>query len=334
MEQTQANAPGQPQAQQPAHPIIEEQAIVDRLTKYVRENPDNDPHHPENTSEPRPDEDAPQEEQKAEAPAEAEETQIEFDEETPFFELDYNGEKKKLSAKELREGFLAKQDYHRNIQKVKAQEQEIQQKVQQAELQAAQQYAERLALHQQAVQRLSGVKSMQQIEELSRQDPAAAQQEFLKLISVNQTMQSLEQERQAAMQKHQQAMSQALEQAKLKSREILESDIKGWGPDLYTKVLTGVVKDYGFKNQEVEQVVDARLVKVFHDAYQYRQLQQAKPEISKKVVTVPKVLKPGSAEKPNPASSAVQEAEKSFKKSGDWRDAAKLYLARQKQQKR
>lgn len=338
--ETQANAPAPAQAQTPVHPVHEETATLNALTQWVSESTDNDPHEGTDLELPK----KPEAEVKAEAPkeeakpeAEAQE-QIELDEEAPLFEIEYKTdsgkESKKLSLKDLREGYLAKQDYHRNIQKVKAQEAEIQQKVQQAELQAAQQYAERLALHQQAVQRLAGVKSMQEIEQLSRQDPAAAQQEFLKLISVNQTMQQLESEKQTAIQKHQQAMAQAVQQAKLKARETLEADIQGWNADLYNKVLSGVVKEYGFKNEDVEHVIDPRLIKVFHDAHQYRQLQQAKPEISKKVVTVPKVLKPGSGEKPNTANDAAQESLQRLKKSGRLDDAAAAYLAMQKQQKK
>jgi hypothetical protein len=190
-----------------------------------------------------------------------------------------------------------------------------------------------MTLHQQAVQKLAGVKSMQEIEALSREDPAAAQQEFLRLINVNQTMQTLEAEKQAAIQKHQQVMTAAKAKAIEAARQTLEGKIPNWGPELYGKILGNVSNDYGFKKEEVEQVIDARLVEVFHDAYQYRQLQKAKPEISKKVVAVPKVMKPGSGEKPNPASEASQELANKLKKTGDWRDAAQLYLARTRSKK-
>jgi hypothetical protein len=326
METTQAPAPGQPQAQTPVHPIISEQSTVERLTKYVRENPDNNPDHPTNSSAPEVPE-APQEA----APAEEAAVESEFDEDTPFFELDYNGEKKKLNAKELREGWLAKQDYHRNIQKVKQEQAELPQKLQQAQLQAAQEYAQKLEFHKQAVTKLAGVKTLPEIEALSREDPAAAQQEFLRMISVNQTIQAIESEQRAANEKLQQAQKSAMQQAITKARETLESDIPGWNEEVYSKVLSTVAKDYGFAAKEVEPVVDARLIKVFHDAYKFRQLQQAKPEINKKVVAVPKVVKPGSADKSNPASEAAQALETKLRKSGDWRDAAKLYLARQKQ---
>lgn len=333
MEQTQASAPAPAQVQTPVHPIHQEQQDLDSLTKWVSENPDNDPDHPENTSEPRGNE-VP-EEAKPEAPEEAE--TVEFDEESPVFEIEYktdNGkEQKKLSLKELREGYLAKQDYHRNIQKVKAQEAEIQTKVQQAQTQAAQQFLQHIELQKQAIAKLAGVKTMPEIEALAKEDPAAAQQEFLRFINVNQHYQNLEAQQKAVAQKLNEQQAQEFEQAKLKARQTLESDIPGWGADLYNQILGTVAKEYGFKNEEVTPVVDARLIKVFHDAAKYRQLQQAKPEVSKKVVAVPKVLKPGSAEKPNPAREAVDELSARLKKTGKGEDFVALYLAKQKQQK-
>jgi hypothetical protein len=328
MEQTQANAPAPAQAQTPVHPIHEETATLNALTQWVSETPDNDPHAGTDLEAPKA---PPAEEAKAaEKPAEeAKEETIEFDEETPFFELEYNGKKEKLSAKQIREGYLAKQDYHRNIQKVKAEESQLQERVRAETLKAQQEYVQRLEIHKQAVSKLAGVKSMQDIEQLAKEDPAAAQQEFLRLISVNQTMQQIEAEqRQAAqnLQVHQQA---ALQAAIQKSRETLEGDIKGFA-EVYPKVLETVSKDYGFEPKDVAQVYDSRLIKVFHDAYQYRQLQQAKPEVSKRVVSVPKVVKPGSGEKPNPAKERADEAEQRLKKTGRLDDAVAVYLSRQK----
>jgi hypothetical protein len=326
--ETQANAPAPAQAQTPVHPIHEETATLNALTQWVSETPDNDPHAGTDLEAPKA---PPAEEKAAEKPAEeapAEET-VEFDEETPFFELEYNGKKEKLSAKQIREGYLAKQDYHRNIQKVKAEESQLQERVRAETLKAQQEYVQRLEIHKQAVSKLAGVKSMQDIEQLAKEDPAAAQQEFLRLISVNQTMQQIEAEQRQAAQNLQVQQQAALQAAIQKSRETLEGDIKGFA-EVYPKVLETVSKDYGFEPKDVAQVYDSRLIKVFHDAYQYRQLQQAKPEVSKRVVSVPKVVKPGSGEKPNPAKERAEEAEQRLKKTGRLDDAVSVYLARQK----
>jgi hypothetical protein len=316
---------------QPVHPIHTENQILDQLTQFVRDTPENDPHTGtdlEATKPATPETPAPQAESATEEPkSEAEET-VEFDEDTPFFELEHQGKKEKLSAKQIREGYLAKQDYHRNIQKVKADEASLQERVRAETTKAQQEYVQRLEVHKQAVSRLAGVKTIQEIEQLSMTDPAGAQQEFLRMISVNQTLQGIESEQRQAAEKLEADQSAAKQAAIMKTREILENDIPGWGEEMYRKVISTVTKDYGFESKDVEQVYDSRLIKVLHDAYQYRSLQKAKPDASKRVVAIPKVLKPGSAEKSNPASEASQELQKKVAKTGDWRDAANLYLAR------
>ena len=331
--ETQAQAPATAQAQTPVHPIHQEAQDLASLTKWVSENPDNDPHHPENTSAPRKEDGTPVEETVAEEqPAEqAQEETIEFDEETPFFELEYKTEsgveKKKLSAKELREGWLAKQDYHRNIQKVKAEQAEIQTKVQQAQIQAQQEYLTRLEQHKQLVLK-TVAPELQNVDlnKLSMEDPAEAQRIFFKQMQLNQTLQAIESEQRQAAAQHQQALQAAQQQAITKARETLEAEIPGWNADLYNNVLGTVAKEYGFKNEEVAPVVDARLIKVFHDAAKYRQLQQAKPEVSKRVVAIPKVVKPGSAEKPNPAKEATEKSYDRLRKTGKGEDFVNWYL--------
>jgi hypothetical protein len=335
MEQTQAQAPGQPQAQTPVHPIHQETETHNALTKWVSENPDNDPH--AGTDLEAPPQETPEKPVEAEAPKEEGET-VEIDEDTPLIDLEYKTdsgkETKKLSLKELKEGYLAKSDYHRNIQKVKAQEAEIGERVKTETLKAQQSYLQQLETHKQLVLK-TVAPELQNVDlnKLSMEDPAEAQRIFFRQIQLNQTIQAIESEQRQALEKYQTDQKAAFEQAKVKARETLEADVKGWNEETYRTVLGTVAKDYGFKNEEVEPVVDARLIKVFHDAYQYRQLQKAKPEISKKVVAVPKVVKPGSAASPN-TSNASDEAAQRLKKTGKGEDFVAWYMQQQKQQKR
>lgn len=337
--ETQANAPAPAQEQTPVHPIHEEEALIGRLTKFVQDTPDNDPHAGTDLEAPK--EDAPEKpaEAPAEDPPESDESKVEIDEDTPIFDLEYkteNGkEQKKLSLKELREGWLAKQDYHRNIQRVKAQEAQLQEQVRNAELQAQQKYVQELDKYKQLVVKtaapeLAGI----DLNKIAAEDPARAQQLFFKQIQLNQILQGIEAEQRQAVEKLNNERQAALAKQIEESRTVLSSDIKGWNDELYGNVLKTVTQEYGLPAGDVAQVVDARLIKVFHDAHQYRQLQKAKPAIEKKVVTVPKVVRPGSAEKPSPAAEAVEEARKRVKKTGDWRDAAEWYLATKKTSKR
>lgn len=332
MEQTQAVAPAPAQAQTPVHPVHQEQQDLETFTKIVQGMPDNDPDHPTDTSTPR----GPEGE---EAPEEkVSEEVVEFDEETPFFELDYKTEsgveKKKLSAKELREGYLAKQDYSRNIQKVKAQEAELNTKVQQAALATQQEYLQKLEMHKQLVIK-SVAPELQNVDlnKLAMEDPAEAQRLFFRQIQVNQTLQAIEQEQRQAVEKLQHEQTVARARSVEKARETLKSDIAGWGEELYGKVLGSMVSDYGLSKEGVTQVAEAELIKVFHDAYQYRSLQKAKPEISKKVVTIPKVVKPGSAEKPNPAKEDTERSYDRLKKTGKGEDFVNWYLNKNKKGK-
>jgi len=335
--QVQGQATSQP-AQAPGQAIHEETATIERLTQWVNENKDNDPdvgtdmeqpaEAPETT-------DAPETPDKPETTeAKTDQPEIEFDEETPVFEVEYKTdtgkEAKKLSLKEMRDGYLRMQDYHRNIQKVKAQEAQLQEQIRTASITAAKEYSEKLEAQKKSISQLSGVKTLPEIEAMSREDPAAAQQEFLKMISVNQAMERIEAEQRQANEKLQADQRAALSEAIAKSRQTLQSDIDGWNDEVYNTVISDIAGRYGFDGKDVAQVIDARLIKVFHDAYKYGQLQKAKPQVSKKVVAIPKVIKPGSAEKPNPAKEAADQSYERLQKTGKGEDFVRWYLNKNK----
>ena len=91
---------------------------------------------------------------------------------------------------------------------------------------------------------------------------------------------------QAQYQTQQQLSRQLAEGANTLAREI-----KNWSPEL-AKSLKQNALDYGFSDTELDQVYDPRMVKVLHDAYQWRQLQSKKPEVQKRVTQAPKSAKP------------------------------------------
>jgi hypothetical protein len=51
----------------------------------------------------------------------------------------------------------------------------------------------------------------------------------------------------------------------------------------------------GFTQQDMKGIVDARIMDVLYDGYRYRALQKSKPAVTKKLKTLPKVVKPGAA---------------------------------------
>jgi hypothetical protein len=329
--ETQAAAPAPAQVQTPVHPIHQEAADLAALTKFVEENPDNDPDHPEDSSTPR-GEDGQPTEKAAETPAEepAVET-IEWDEDVPVFEVPDTEDKSKtvkVSLKQLREERMMKADYMRNIQKVKAQEADLANKAKEAQLAAQQEYVQRLEVHKQTVLKtvapeLQGV----DLNKLAMEDPAEAQRLFFRQIQVNQTLQGIEQEQRQAADKLNAERQSQFQQAAKQAWETLTAEVPGWNEETYNGLLKFAKDDYGF---DATQVVDARLLKVLHDAKQYRSLQKAKPEVAKRVVAVPKVVRPGSAEKPNPAKEAAEKSYDRLKKTGKGEDFMSWYLQKQK----
>ncbi len=328
--ETQATAPESSQAPEPVHAIDHENTILERLTNFVKNNPDNDPDagtdlEGQNVR--------PQEADELPPPEEEDEI-LEIDEDTPFFELEYktdNGkETKKLSAKELREGWLAKQDYHRNIQKVQQERQQLQQTIHQETQKAQQAYESQLAILRQAVVK-TAAPELSNIDwnRLANEDPAEFVRMSARANQVNTILQGIDQEQQKASSQRAALQGQALQVAVQRAQETLSREVPNWGQELYQSLLQTGVQEYGFAPDEVSKIVDARTIKLLHDAHQYRQLQKAKPQVEKKVVTIPKVVKPGSANKPD-SSSDTAGLEKRLKKTGDWRDAAALYLASKK----
>jgi len=89
-----------------------------------------------------------------------------------------------------------------------------------------------------------------------------------------------------------QYMTQAqLQQQVAEGARQLAAEIKGWSPELATTLKRSGL-EYGFDESELDQVYDPRMVKVLHDAYQWRQLQAKKPEVQKRVSLAPKSPKP------------------------------------------
>jgi hypothetical protein len=90
----------------------------------------------------------------------------------------------------------------------------------------------------------------------------------------------------------QQMSYQQLQQKLNEGAQQLANEIKGWSPEL-AHALKSNGLDYGFSESELDNVIDPRMVKVLHDAYQWRQLQAKKPEVQKRVNLAPKSPKPG-----------------------------------------
>lgn len=281
----------------------------------------------------------PTEEAKPEAEAQPEakevqqeETQTESEtqvEEKPKWtlKLKYRGEDKEVDQDEATELAQKGYDYTQKMQQLAKEREESSLKVKAETEKALKQYETQLETYKKAVTQIAGVKSMPEIEALSRTDPVAAQQEFLKSLSVNQAIQAIEAEQaKIAAQRSQEAQETFAKQAR-EAVERLQERIPGWNNDRYSKILEYGVKA-GFQRNALNAITDPTAIEVLDKARQWDEFQSAKPKtVEKKVPPVaPKVLKPGSAEKPAKANKS-QESMAQLQKSGTRKDAEAYVLS-------
>src|SRR5574341_1244231 len=280
-----AEATGQAAPEQPD--------IITRLTAYLG-------HQQADQQEAEQAEDAPQgEEAEAQPEGEAESAEpkepeqdsdkdeLSIDPEVPFMEIttkkDGGTDETRLwSLNEMRDGVMMKADYQRKTAEVARAREQLQAEVAKSVEPARAQFIQQLQFLSKAVQslvvpELNGV----DLEKLSTESP----QEFIKLQArATRAQQALT----ALQQQIQQAQQDGLAQQAAHSKQMLQDPIQGipgWGDEVYSSLINDGSKHYGFTPDEVANVVDYRMIKVLHDALQFRKLQAAKPAITKKVVS-------------------------------------------------
>ena len=201
-------------------------------------------------------------------------------------------------------------------QAVKAQEQQFQAQVQ---MQSAliQEIAQVTAIDNQLAQ-------FQQINwtALTDSDPVEAQKLFFTYSQLQaqrgQLVNGIQGKQSAIQQQEEAKRVQMLQQG----AEVLANEIPDWG-EAKAKELKTTGKEYGFSDQELSTIVDPRMVKVLHDAAQWRKLQASKPSLEKKVAQAKPMVKPGAKDSKAAQTSQVKQVREALKKTGKAEFAAK-----------
>ena len=161
---------------------------------------------------------------------------------------------------------------------------------------------------------------------LARDDPAQWAQKMQAATNVNNLLNAVRAEQGRILQQGQARVLDSRNKQIAETNETLQNDIPGWNAALYESVMKAGM-GYGFNREEVTNMVDSRAIKVLHDAMKYRQLQAGKPEVEKRVASVPKVMKPGVAAKTDPEADKMSQAMTKLRKTGKDKDA--IAVARQ-----
>lgn len=259
--------------------IVDETTWEDKLDAIVDDIVDG-------TEEPIEDEAAP-EEDNAEEPIEEPE-----DQQDDLVEVEYDGKAYQVPP-ELKDAMLRHSDYTRKTQEVAEMRRQVE--MQAAMVQEAQAFQ---AAHQQKFAQLSQVES--QLAQLQQIDwNALADSDPMQYLKLDRQARDLSEIRNRVMadihgahQQYQAHREQQIGQTVQEGTKILTEKIKGWSKELASQLKSSAAQNYGFTEAELAQVYDPRMVQVLHDAYKWRQLESAKPQITKRVNAAPKAAKP------------------------------------------
>lgn len=234
----------------------------------------------------------PEVEAKAEEAEDAPEEDNAEEEEPEYVEIKHNGKPVKMTLDEVLEHASKGFDYTTKTQELAEQRRQAEHYLQQAQ--------QTLQLREQTIQEQSALYSMdsqlanyQQVnwDAWMDQDPVEASkgwQKYTMLKSQRDEAASTIQKKQSHIQ---QLTAQQMQRQLAEGAAEIQQAIKGWGPEL-AKSLKSSGMEYGFSGDELDTIVDPRMVKVLHDAHQWRQLQAQKPEVQKRVTAAPKSAKP------------------------------------------
>lgn len=196
----------------------------------------------------------------------------EDDSEEELEEIEFNGKKYAVS-KDMKDAFMRQDDYTRKTQEVAETRRQLEQ--------AHKAFQERVEIQQRNLQGYAQVAAIdsqlqqyQQVDwnSLSDEDPVKAQQAYFQYQQLKDTRQAIatqiSQAEQTALYERQLQAATYVEQG----HEVLAKEIKGWSKELAKDLSKTGIDSYGFTESEMDNVADPRMVKVLHDAYQYRKM--------------------------------------------------------------
>jgi hypothetical protein len=238
-----------------------------------------------------------------------------------------NGDKEweeELTLHDLREGHMMRKDYLQKTQEVAEQRRQTEAQTAQAVEKERGQYLEALgALRKTVLAAATPELSNVDWSKLAAENPA----EYVRLQNrareFNEAMQRISFEEEKVQIQQSQERQKRRDLAVDESRVKLKEAIPQWNDDLYQSLLKRSYDTYGFKPDEMREVYDDRIMRVLHDAHQWRAMQEGKPLAEKKVSTVPSVLRPGNAKpKVDPRTQELTKARDALAANGNDMDAA------------
>ena len=253
----------------------------------------------------------------------SESTDIQENSEEPVYTVTIDGTDYEVTQDELIQGYQRNADYTRKTQELAAEKQQTSDFVERSKKDVEAKLAKLDQLNQAAQAQLQQEYAQVDFEKLYDEDPVEAARLEHKMRKKNEQLQQVQQQtQQLQMEEFNKYLEEQQKQLSIKLPELNHPE-KG---SQFKKQMRDYLSSQGFNAQEIDSVYDHRYVLLVRDAMAYRNLQKAKPQIKKKAVNAPKVVKSGvSKSKGQQAAEAKRQQLSRLKKTGKVADAAKIF---------
>ena len=244
-----------------------------------------------------------------------------------FFTVKVNGQEEQVTLENLKQGYSGQKYVQQGMQDVAAQRKEAE-TVYTALIKEREQMAQ---LYQQIQQGGLAQPPVKPTKELFDADPIGYMQKNLEyeeqMTSYNQQMAQLEQVSQQQSQAQQTAMKAHLQE----QMQILQKDIPDFADSKKAtatreRLIKTGTNHYGYTNDEIAQITDARAIKVLHDAMKYQDIISGKSKAEAKTKSAKPVVKPGAKKIATPNAKIRSRQKAKLRDSGSIDDALNLIL--------
>lgn len=324
--------PTEATADQPSGPAGSEDAVISSFQRLLAvedasdddapatPTPQNEPETPaeDEDAEPAPSDEAPDD---TEATDDSEEPASE-----PTYTVKVDGKVLELPVSELTKGYQRYADYTRKTTELANERKALEAEIKNA-ARVREEYANRLEPLAKALKELAPEPDW---ERLKTEDPIGFATQFAEYQIRQQQLQAIEQEQQRVRSESESQRQQEMQQFLAEQQRLLLESVPEWKDSAKAKAehdsIMTYAKSRGFRDDELAQVTDHRLVLLLRDAARYRQLAE---KVKGTPVPTSKAVKPSPTVTPKgtrpPVSDLTKERQR-LAKTGKEQDAVPIFL--------
>jgi S-DNA-T family DNA segregation ATPase FtsK/SpoIIIE len=248
-------------------------------------------------------------------------------EEPELYDVKVDGQERQVTLNDLKQGYSGQEYVQQGMQEVAAQKKEAE-AVYTALINERQEMAE---LYQQLQQNGMQSAPVKPTKEMFESDPIGYMQKNIEyeeqMSSYNNQMAQLQQ----VSQQNSEASQKAHDAYVQEQMQILQKDIPIFadekkGQQLKDRLVKTGKNHYGYSHNEIEQITDARAIKVLLDAQRYQDIISGKTKAKVKTKSAKPVVRPGAKKTATPTAKVRSRQQAKLRETGNIDDAINLIM--------